>query len=611
MDLSQWGIEKGFFDTEGNWVEPPEQVLQQIVSQLSHNRQNPPDPSEVGLWVVHDDQTIPLDGTWELILENQSSIIVKDQIGPNLPLGYHWLKNTSNQSSIRLIVTPTKCYLPLLYDWGWSMQLYSMRSNSSWGIGDLGDLDSFASFGASNGSNFVLVNPLHAALPIGTQQPSPYYPSSRCFKNPIYINMDDIRNSFGSQDIDEIEQLAKELNLESKINRDRVFELKMQALEKFWANFQGNENFDQYRIEQGPLLTKYAAFCVLSETYGYISSWPEQYKDPNSDQVSQFCKQNKDRIAFHSWLQWILDYQLEKASKHLSVVNDLAVGVDPAGADAWIWKDCFASNISTGAPPDAFNPNGQNWGFPPFDPYKLRESHFEPYIAMLKLAMSHVSGLRIDHVLGLFRLFWIPASSKDGQGSYVRYPWQEMLDILALESVRNQTWIVGEDLGTVEPFVRDELFARNILSYKVAWFEPEPPINMPQRCLGSLSTHDLPTIGGLWTKKDLQAQLDIGMNPNIEFNEEIRNKLSRWTGLGFDADLDQVIIKAYELLAKSKSMLVVASLEDGLKVIDRPNMPGTTFEWPNWSLALPKSLEDIKKDQLILDIFKLFNSRNS
>jgi 4-alpha-glucanotransferase len=302
----------------------------------------------------------------------------------------------------------------------------------------------------------------------------------------------------------------------------------------------------------------------------------------------------RQRARYHAWLQWQLEQQLKAASRPLGLVQDLAIGTDRRGADAWMWQDSFALGVRVGAPPDEFNTLGQDWGLPPFDPWRLRAAAYEPFIQILRWGMGDGAGLRFDHVMGLFRLFWIPPDADPTEGTYVRYPWEDLLDILALESHRAGAFVVGEDLGTVEDFVRHELYVRQVLSYRLLWFEPDPPDRgtWPPQALAAVTTHDLPTIAGLWTGRDLERQRQLDLHPNEASTAALRDKLASWTGVPDEAPVEVVIERAYHLLGRASCAIVTATLDDALAVEERPNMPGTMGEVPNWSLALPAPLED-------------------
>jgi 4-alpha-glucanotransferase len=298
-------------------------------------------------------------------------------------------------------------------------------------------------------------------------------------------------------------------------------------------------------------------------------------------------------------VQWLLDEQLARVAAALPVMHDLPIGVDPNGADAWVWQDLLAMDVTVGAPPDEFNTLGQNWGLPAFVPHKLRAAAYQPFRQTMQAALRHAAGLRIDHVMGLFRLFWIPREAEPSMGAYVRYPAEELLAILALESTRAHAFVVGEDLGTVEAAAREQLDAHRLLSYRLLWFETEPPSRYPVRALAAVTTHDLPTIAGLWSGADLQAQHDLGLQPNAAGLQEIRQRLQTMTGLRETAAVDAVVLRTHQLLAEAPSAVLVATLEDALAVAERPNMPNTTTEWPNWSRALPCSLEAVERHPLV------------
>ncbi|HVF14534.1 MAG TPA: 4-alpha-glucanotransferase, partial [Acidimicrobiales bacterium] len=278
------------------------------------------------------------------------------------------------------------------------------------------------------------------------------------------------------------------------------------------------------------------------------------------------------------------------------VMHDLAVGVDPGGADAWLWQDVFALDMAVGAPPDEFNTRGQDWGLPPFDPWRLQAAGYGPFVETIRAGLRHAGGLRLDHVMGLFRLFWIPRGESPHDGAYVRYPARELLDIVALECHRAGAYVVGEDLGTVEHQVREEMAERDILSYRLLWFEDEPPAEYPERAMAAVTTHDLPTVAGLWTGSDLEDQLRLGMEPNEESTEVMCRRLQEITGVPADAPPDEAVAGMYSALGSAPCMIVAAALDDTLSVAERPNMPGTIDSWPNWSIALPVPLEDLMAD---------------
>jgi 4-alpha-glucanotransferase len=543
----------------------------------------------------------------ELILESGEELRVDTALPSNLPFGYHQLRLDDASAPVRLIVSPDRCHLPEdLKTWGWSVQLYALRSEESWGIGDLHDLARFASWSSGElGAGMLMINPLHAAQPVLPQQPSPYYPSSRRYRNPLYLRIEDIPGASEAPcDLERIARAGRDLNRSRLIDRDAVFHLKMDALACIWKSARHDPSFDQFCAREGKALERFATFSALAERHGGgWQSWPEAYRHPDSAAVKRFAREHADRVRFHSWVQWLIDEQLAKSCYTLAIMQDLPIGVDGGGADGWAWQDIFAKGVSVGAPPDKFNTDGQDWGLPPFVPHKLRASGYEPFIETIRATLRHAGGLRIDHVLGLFRLFWVPQGLGPANGAYVRYNADEMLAILALESYRAQAFVVGEDLGTVEEGVCDKLARNGVLSYRVFWFETEPPSTYPEMALTAVSTHDLPTLAGMWTGSDLEAQQRIGLNPNRKETAESRSRISQMTGVKENSPVEQVIRGVHQLLAAAPSRLITASLEDVLGVEERPNMPATgPDKWPNWSIALPKTLEELEKEPIVREV---------
>ena len=271
--------------------------------------------------------------------------------------------------------------------------------------------------------------------------------------------------------------------------------------------------------------------------------------------------------------------------------------MDPGGADAWEWQDLLAQEMVIGALPDAFNADGQDWQLPPFVPARLRAVAYEPFIETIRATLRHAGGLRIDHVMGLFRLWWIPNGQHPQKGWYVRYPADDLLGIVALESHRAGAFIVGEDLGTVEPGVRERLALRRVLSCRLLWFERHPPAEYPEMSMASVTTHDLPTIAGLWSGADEAVQRSIGMTVSNEMHQ-LRNHLQGLLGIESDLPVAEVIERAYRRLAEAPSRIITATLEDAQAMVDRPNMPGTIEQWPNWSLVLPQDIETMIEAEL-------------
>jgi 4-alpha-glucanotransferase len=422
--------------------------------------------------------------------------------------------------------------------------------------------------------------------------------------NPLYIRVEEVPGAGELAEIAALAVKAKALNAERLIDRTRVWALKSEALEALFARFEhagGDDGFEQFTRDRGKVLDGYTSFCSLAERFGLPwQDWPAEYRHPEGSTVAILAasRDGRSRKRYHAWLQWLCEAQLAKASDGGHLLCDLAVGVDGGGADAWFWQGAFALGMRVGAPPDEFNTKGQNWGLPPWDPWKLRAAAYEPFIETLRAVLRPASGLRVDHVMGLFRLFWVPLGSEATEGTYVRYPWHDMVALLRLEAARAGAYIVGEDLGTVEDHVRDVLSDSGVLSYSLFWFEDKRPSEWPYQALGAVTTHDLPTIAGVWTGCDVGAQRDAGLAVNEQSCVELKRRLSEWTGSDDNRPLPEVIKATYSALGEAPCALIAAVLEDATSVEERPNMPGTIDEWPNWCLGLPLPLEQVEKSEL-------------
>jgi 4-alpha-glucanotransferase len=520
-----------------------------------------------------------------------------------LPYGYHWLDVGGRRR--RLIVSPGRCVRPARRGWGWTAQLYATRSAASWGIGDFADLRRLTSMAAEQGADFVLVNPLHAGgstsaeLP---QQPSPYFPASRRFFNPLYLAVPELPGAvavLGSR-LAELERTARAAG-QPRIDRDAIWRVKRPALREIFdaTGAAADPELADWRRRRGQPVTDFATWCLLTERYGGSwPDWPVEARSPTGSLARRLPAEQPDEMAFVCWLQWQAERQLAAAGGRIAVLQDLPIGVDPHGADAWSYQELLAPGVSVGAPPDPFNSAGQDWGLPPFVPWRLRAADYQPFIEAIRATIAHAGGLRIDHVMGLFRLWWVPAGRSADRGGYVRYPAGDLLDIVALESHRARAPVVGEDLGTVEPGVREQLAERNVLSYRLLWFEPEPPARWPAAALAAVSTHDLPTVTGLWTGQDLADQQRSGLTADPAATERLRRLLVERAGLATGADPADAVAGAYRLLARAPSLLLAASLDDALAVPDRPNMPGTV-DRPNWSIPLPVPLEEVSRQPLV------------
>jgi 4-alpha-glucanotransferase len=382
---------------------------------------------------------------------------------------------------------------------------------------------------------------------------------------------------------------------------------KLAALERIWAAGGAGtpgvrDRLAAFRSAAGEPLEQWATFAALSELHGPgWRTWPATLRNPAGRGVRAAAGEMADRVDFHAWIQWLLDEQLAAAGRAgVDLIADLPVGFDPGGFDAWAWQRHLALEATLGAPPDRFNLAGQDWGLPPFVPSRLREAGYAPFIETIRATLRSAGGLRIDHVLGFFRQWWVPRGNQPAHGAYVAQPTDELLAILAIESHRAAAIVIGEDLGTVEAGVRRRLAAANILSMRLGCFERRPPTEWPRAALAAVTTHDLPTIAGLWSGADLDDQARAGVQPDPAAAERLLVRLAALAGASRDAPLDEVVLAAHAAIAAAPSVLAVASLEDALRVPERPNLPGSMAPArDNWSLALPATIEQLRRDPFV------------
>ena len=536
----------------------------------------------------------------ELVLEDGSELGAVRAVARDVPYGYHRLRRGAEEQL--LLVAPPRCPLPRGWrTWGWAAQLYAVRSRASWGMGDLADLRRLAAWSAELGAGALLVSPLGASNPAPDPEPSPYYPSSRRFRDPLYLAIEDVPGyRFLASELAPLARAGRALNGSSAIVRSEVRRLKLAALERLWraspAGGSAQPQLDEPTAAARPDLRRWGLFAALSEEHGPgWGAWPDELRDPESIGVRREARRLTERIAFHAWVQRLLDRQMAAAGGELRLINDLPIGFDPGGFDAWVWQPMLGA-ASLGAPPDVFNPAGQRWGLPPFVPARLRLAGYRPFIDTIRAAMAHGGGLRIDHVLGLFRQWWVPDGADPGDGAYVSQPTDELLAVLAIEAERAGAVVIGEDLGTVAPGVRRRLASANVLSTRLALFEPRPPGGWPRKAMAGITTHDLPTVAGTWTGADLADQARAGVHADRRGLALLRRRLARVAGLQPDAPLAGVIEGVHAAVGASPSVLAVATLEDALRLRRRPNLPGTgRAQRDNWSRALPVSLEEVER----------------
>ena len=560
------------------------------------------------------------------------------EVPRDLPLGYHVLRARSNdtESATSLVVTPAWLGLPeRLRDrqsWGFAAQLYSVRSRQSWGVGDLVDLTDLAVWsGAELGADYVLVNPLHAAEPVPHLEPSPYLPTSRRFFNPLYVRVERIAEyaDLPATARTTVASLASDVHARlddaDLIDRDTVWAAKRAALQIVHAvpRSAGRElDLKAFRRRHGDALRDFATWSALAQEHGNdYRDWPVELRDVSSPEVKAFALSHQDEIDFESWLQWVVNEQLETAQAKavgagmaLGTMHDLAVGVHPGGADAWRMRSTYASRIQVGAPPDPFNQMGQNWSQPPWRPDRLEEQGYAPLRDLIRAVLGHAGGVRVDHIIGLFRLWWIPEDRPPTEGTYVHYDHEAMIGVLALEALRAGAVVVGEDLGVVEPSARDYLKARGILGTSILWFErdeqanPLPAERWRELCLASVTTHDLPPTAGYLAGdhvrlRDRLGLLELSVEEELATDDAEREswlaELRRRGLLPEGADTEATVLALHRYLTLTPARLLCVALTDAVGDRRTQNQPGTTDEYPNWRVPLsgpdsaPLLLEDV------------------
>ncbi len=563
---------------------------------------------------------------------------------------------------LRLIVAPQRCYQPDAFAgdgrvWGPAVQLYAVRSRRNWGIGDFSDLRTLIGTCAELRADILGVNPLHALYPHNPQHASPYSPSSRLFLNVLYIDVEALPEFTACE---RAQQLARSPELQHRLRTIRdagqvdyagVADAKFAVLERLYEHFCQHElardtergrAFRAFQREHGMPLYRHALFEALQEHFHRTDpeihgwrQWPEGYRDPESPEVAAFAAANHHRVEFFQYLQWHADRQLAAAGRRalelrldVGLYGDLAVSVDRAGAEAWANQRLYAGGVSVGAPPDEFNLKGQDWGLPPWVPDALTESAYEPFIALLRANMRHTGALRIDHVMGLMRLFWIPEGMTPADGAYVHYPFADLLGILALESQRNRCLVIGEDLGTVPEEARAALAPLGVLSYRLFYFEKSakgefrPPSEYPRQALAAVSTHDLPTLAAFWEGRDLRERAELGLFPTEALREQqILGRAEDRARLLFALEREKLLpegvttdpastpamsaalARALHLyLARSPAQVMIVQLEDVLRQLEQVNLPGTTTERPNWRYKLALDLEELAGDARLREL---------
>jgi 4-alpha-glucanotransferase len=618
-------------------------------------------------WLELDDDPA-LDGTggqWQLtrrdgdeptrVIDGETIVRLTFSIPAGVPLGWHTIHARGTDGTTAraaLVVVPDRLQLSASLSarraWGLMVQIYAGRSRRSWGIGDFLDLAELSWVaGHERGADFVLTNPVHAAEAVPPLTPSPYLPSARAFINPLYIRPEAIEEfAYAHDDVrDTVRGLALEAAKDNTdpavLDRDRVWPAKSKALEAIFAlprSAARESQFKAFREVGGRGLTLFALWCALQEAGsppngGAIAA--------NSPEVDALADEHSERVAYYSWLQWIADSQLAAAQRRakesgmrIGLMSDLAVGVHAEGADAWTLANVLAGGVTVGAPPDSFNQQGQDWSQPPWRPDALAAAGYAPYRTMIRAVLRHAGAIRVDHILGLFRLWWIPAGLGPQQGAYVTFDHEAMIGILALEAYRAGALVVGEDLGVAEPWVHGYLSERGMLGSCVLWFEklddgvtPRPPEWYRRLAMSTVTTHDLPPSAAYLSGQHVDLRASLGVLGRAVEEERLAAAAERDAMLTLLGSLGlvprgepepptaQIVLALHRFLLATPSVLIGVSLPDAVGETRAENMPGTDAEYPNWKVpladgsGLPVLLDDLGSNPTFLAVTAAVSGR--
>ncbi|NMP29999.1 4-alpha-glucanotransferase [Thalassotalea sp. M1531] len=574
---------------------------------------------------------------------------------PKLTDGYHKITITHGDitDSCHLIFAPKTCYSPQeaadFKMWGYAAQLYSLTSENNWGLGNFGDLSELMKISAAQGASAIGLNPLHPLYQNNPAHCSPYSPTSRCFLNTMYIDVTKVDNYLSCT---AAQKIVKSKEFKDKLAAAKASELidyvavaglKYHVLDTLFKDFikNGNEDFEAYKAAQGDALLRHATFEALYEyfreqdfhAFGW-SKWPAQYQEPNSAEVKAFQQSHRERIDYFAYLQWLAHSQL-MAAKNTAKENgmpvglylDLAVGCDGSGVDVWSDKGVYVAGASVGAPPDLLNTLGQDWGLTPMNPVALQVQGYQPLVRALRSNMQYAGALRIDHILGLMRQYWVAPGMKADQGIFITYPLDDILRIIALESRRSECVVIGEDLGTVPDGFSEVMQAAGLLSYKVLYFETWEsglfmrPETYPELSMVTVSTHDLPTLTGWWTGRDLEWRQNLNLYPNEAMGSSDREgRISDRANLLAALEDMQVMdmsnapqqapaemnreltLAVQKFLAHAPSRIQLIPMEDALEIREQVNIPGTIDEHPNWRQKLPVTIEAFAKTESVVEL---------
>jgi 4-alpha-glucanotransferase len=578
------------------------------------------------------------------------------RLPPGLPPGYHQLRIEGASGALQVIVTPGVCWLPPAVAAGErlsgvAVQVYLLRSAANWGIGDFTDLRAFVALVAARGADVVGVNPLHGVTLDDPENASPYSPASRLLLNVWNIDVSAIPEFAASPTAEQglrEPQFAAALAAcrgASLVDYSAIAELKLSILRGLFAGFsecaatERQAAFARYRAAQTPAVERSFRFTALREFFAAAGEggadwqgWPIEYQDPASAAVERFARDNADAVTFVAWLTWVADTQLAQVAQaarpmRVGLYRDLAVGADPGGAETWCAGGALVMGARLGAPPDIYNPPGQNWDLPPYDPNALRREAYASFVELVRANMRYAGGLRIDHVMALQHVYWIPQGAAPRDGAYVRYPIEDLIGILALESQRARCLVVGEDLGTVPAGFRERMQDANILSYRVLFFERNdagtfnPPAAYPRAALAIAGSHDLPPLAAWWSGADigLRERLGILADPtaaDAQLRSRAADRKAFMTALR-DAGLvdarralgrDELFTAAHVFLARTPCALAIAQLDDVTGEDQPVNVPTTTHEYPNWRRRLSRTIEELETDARFATLFEIFGA---
>jgi 4-alpha-glucanotransferase len=578
-------------------------------------------------------------------------------------IGYHVLRIEApglDPAEMRLIVVPRRCFVPEgLADqapiWGISLQLYLLRSKHNWGVGDFGDLKCFADVAADLGASVIGLNPLHAMFLDAPESASPYSPASRLFLNVLFIAIPAVPEFNSAErvramtDAPDFQRDLAHCRDAPLVDYQAVARLKLPILRALFDAFRTDvdsgrsREFEDFRRQQGEALERFCCFQALRQHFGAQLSrradwrnWPKEYH-PGSASVARFAQQHRERIDFLAWMQWIADQQLAEAAAaarargmSIGIYRDLAVGADSAGAETWVHPNLVVSRAHVGAPPDILNPAGQDWGLPPFNPHALRNEAYSGFIDLVRANMRHAGGLRIDHVMGLQHLYWIPEGCAPSQGAYVSYFMDDLIGILALESRRHRCLVVGEDLGTVPEGFRERMEAAGVLSYRVLFFEFDAdgvfvqPQDYPPLALATPGSHDLATLRGWWEARDIELKSRHGLYASADQERDQHEQrakervalLHALEAAGLELpDLDatgpfrpDLADAVHAFLARTRAGLAMVQLDDLTDERDQVNLPGTTDQHPNWRRKQSLGLEELAANPRVQALAHILNS---